>query len=709
VVRAVVKFGGTQEPELVPAPLRVVIVEDHAMVAQALAAVLAEEPDIDVVAVANTATAAPDVVREAAADTPGTSRTNIPRVPRHFTIRASGRGGGATWFRGVGRAPPERRRVVRFSRAFEAELRLDDHATACLCGGTRLRRSGQVERVSIRAADTDADESPTLQSRLEVVAEDAGGDAEAPSATTDPAIADPVALFRHLEDSGRFHRDTGFGRIFHPGSISFRESSPTDSLHITIRDNHVAAHVDRVSPLGLRPQRRSRYSLRRAAAHNAAGMAHDLLRLVRGRQGDHRSELDCEWIWKSSDNALEPGDLLDPKASAWSVQLEARVTGRLDDSRLRRAMSAALGPQASGHDALDVVECVDDGDLDSARVELQSLPLAVTECPPLRARLARHPGGDVLMLTFNHAAADGFDAIRVLRAIAHAYAGDADDLPALDFLATRDLPVRPASAPVAVWRGRYRFLVERLRDRLARPALLSREDATDEPGYGFHLVCLSAEDTRRVVDVDRPGTSRNVLMAALHLAIGDWNLKRGTPGRRIGVLVPVNLRPQEWRDAPVANFSVTARVSTSRRHRAGAGSALKAITAQTTRNKRTRTGVALLAALERSGLLPLWAKQSLVVLQPLTRNRLLDTALVSNLGWLEDAPSFGPDAGETEDLWYSTPARAPLTLCVGALTVAGRLHLVLRYPRRLFGADAARRFADCYIEHIQVVAPERRP
>ena len=198
-------------------------------------------------------------------------------------------------------------------------------------------------------------------------------------------------------------------------------------------------------------------------------------------------------------------------------------------------------------------------------------------------------------------------------------------------------------------------------------------------------------------------------MAALHLAIGDWNLEHGTPGRKVGILTPVNLRPPEWRDAPVGNFSVTARVSTTRRQRAGPAAALKAVTAQTTRNKRTRSGIALLAGLERSGLLSLWAKQSVVVLQPITRNRVLDTALIANLGWLDDEHlSFGGEAGDVVDVWYSTPARSPTTLCIGAATVSGRLNLVIRYPHRVFAPDTARRFADCYLNQIRLVAQSRQ-
>ena len=517
---------------------------------------------------------------------------------------------------------------------------------------------------------------------------------------------DPGGLLLGLEADGRFHRDRGLGRIYHLRGVSFRESQPTNSLHITIHGNRLAAHVDRVSPLGIREEREPQYSLRRAATHNLAGMAEDLVRLLRGRQGDHRCELNCEWVWDPAESEPDPRDLLDGTASSWSVQLEARVTGSLEAGRLRAAVGTVLGDRAMEEVPLEVLDCPDDASLDAARVRLQADAVPPGKWPPFRACLARHPNGDVLMFNLSHAATDGFGAMRVLDCLARAYASGIEPDPPLDFLATRIIPVRPASAPVSPAMAVYKSLVERLRDKFARPAQLIRDGEVEELGYGFHLVRLSPVETARVVDIQRPGTSRNRLMAALHLAIGEWNREHGWPGRQIGVLTPVNLRPSHWPEEKIGNFSVTARVSTRRRHRSDPAIALRTVTAQTTRNKRTRTGVALIEALDRIGLLGLWAKQSLVVLQPLTRNRLVDTALLAHLGWFEGAPSFGEDAGQTTEIWFSVPARAPLALCLGTVTVAGCLHLTVRYPRRLFSADAARRFADCYLANIDRVAED---
>ena len=97
---------------------------------------------------------------------------------------------------------------------------------------------------------------------------------------------DPVALLRELEESGRFRRDTRLGAMFHRGKVSMREVSPTNSLHITVgKGNHVSAHVDRYSPLATsQPEQGARYALHRVAAHNLAGIADELARIIPGRR-----------------------------------------------------------------------------------------------------------------------------------------------------------------------------------------------------------------------------------------------------------------------------------------------------------------------------------------------------------------------------------------------------------------------------------------
>ncbi len=153
----------------------------------------------------------------------------------------------------------------------------------------------------------------------------------------------------------------------------------------------------------------------------------------------------------------------------------------------------------------------------------------------------------------------------------------------------------------------------------------------------------------------------------------------------------------------IANLSVNTRLSSTPRERAKPAATLKAIAWQAERDKGSRTGIALIAALQRAGMLGLWAKQSSVVLQPLTDNHSADAAMLCDLGPDAQAPSFGPDAGPVRELWFSPPSRSPRCLCVGTATVEGRLHVTFRYPHGLFGPGAVRRFADLYLSRLSLV------
>lgn len=113
---------------------------------------------------------------------------------------------------------------------------------------------------------------------------------------SDASSSEASALQRALEADDNFRRDGALGRIFHPGKVSFREISPTNSLHVIIDGSNVSAHVDEVSPLVCRPDGSGHYRWSRVVAHNVAGVAADVLRRVSGRHGDQRCHLECDVI-----------------------------------------------------------------------------------------------------------------------------------------------------------------------------------------------------------------------------------------------------------------------------------------------------------------------------------------------------------------------------------------------------------------------------
>lgn len=596
---------------------------------------------------------------------------------------------------------------------------------------------------------------------------------EAAQGTIPPG--DQVGLLRDLEASDRFVRDTTWGRMFHPGTgkVSYREAVREKSLHIVIDGNRISAHIDSVSPLVFSDDgsvhysllRDIRYVFPRVATHNLASLAEMLSRAIGGKWNAHRCELLCErvemddtsvdqYLDACGEEAPAAGGtavdeaatgtelrrlpfnvideavyLLDTKAAPWSVQLEARVSGRLDPDRMAAALAAALGrhPRARARksallnaqgydewevttaadvDVLDVVDCPDDGALTAARERLQSTRVPLETSPPLRAWLARNPDGDVLMLNLNHAATDGFGGLRLLRSIARAYRGEPDPVADDSPLDDRTLPTRLGEAGTSTKLRRYLALAERLRDVAAPPARIApavQASPPAEEGYGFHHVALGEAETRRVTDGDRLGSVNDVLVAALHLAVDDWNRRNQAPGRRITVLAPSNLRPPRWRDEVVGNFSLPARITTTPRQRSSPATTLRAVVAQTRRKKRTGMGTALLELLGQSQRVPISAKQAVMAAFDRSGDRLVDTVILSNLGSVDDPPAFGEEAGDTTELWFSAPGRLPMGLSVGAVTMSGRLHLVFRYDRQLFDDAAAGQFADDYLDWVRGV------
>ncbi len=410
--------------------------------------------------------------------------------------------------------------------------------------------------------------------------------------------------------------------------------------------------------------------------------------------------------------------LLDNEVEPWSIQLEVRVSGTLDEDRLRSAVGEALArhPMARARkatsrlaerrfhweitkvpdlDPLLVVHCPDDDALAAARADLQSISIPLVESPPLRIRLVHYPDGDLVLLNVKHAAIDGFGAIRVLRSIARSYWGLPDPLPDLELEATRDLRESLAAKDTSERARRFSMVADKLRDQVQPPARLAVDGGTEKPGYGFHHVSLSPEKTKALGAVEG-GTVNDVLLAALHLAIAAWNDDHAVPSSRIGVLVPVNLRPKEWWEEMAGNFSLNVRVATKPAERESPQAVLEVMADQSNRIKKGGTGAALIEVLGGLPSLPLWAKQSAAPVLAFSGSRLVDTALLSNVGELDEPPSFGPDAGETTEMWFSAPARMPLGLSMGTVTLGGRMHIAYRYRHPQFDMEAARRFAELY-------------
>ncbi|HEY6762036.1 MAG TPA: condensation domain-containing protein [Baekduia sp.] len=410
---------------------------------------------------------------------------------------------------------------------------------------------------------------------------------------------------------------------------------------------------------------------------------------------------------------------LDSVEEPWGVHLEARVSGRLDAERVAAALAAAARRHplararlARAHpsdanyrwevaDALPAVplaiaECRDEAELAAARDRWFAVSPSLEAAPPFRLLLVHGPDGDALLINLHHAAGDGLGALRLLRSILRAYAGEDDPAPAPDRPVLGDLHALSGPRSPEERRARLQAHVRATVAELVPAARLAPAGGAPRPGYGFELLELSADDTAALVARRRPGTTVNdVLLAALAVTVRRWNERHDRPTARIALTMPVNLRPTEWRKDVLGNFAAYATISVAPADACDVATALPAVADATANVKRHGLAASVVDGLVGPALLPVAAKRRLQDLIPLTGNSVVDTATLSNLGVIDDLPELG-EAGSVRQLWFSPPMRMPLGAALGVVTVGGRLQVALRYRHPQFGGPDARAFVSSY-------------
>jgi NRPS condensation-like uncharacterized protein len=407
---------------------------------------------------------------------------------------------------------------------------------------------------------------------------------------------------------------------------------------------------------------------------------------------------------------------LDRSDEPWTVHVEIRVEGHIDAERLEQAVrDAALRhpiarAQLAGSRLTDVhyhweiaeelgqidlreVDCKDPADLYGAREQLLGRTPALDRPGPFSLLLAHSDEGDVVVLNLHHAAGDGLSALRLLGSIARAYAGEDDPLPAVDPLEVRDVAAIGGPGSVRERLARAGAALDYVARGVSTPTRIVPEGQSDAPGYGFELLSLSTDALVQLSDLRRDGATLNdVLLGGLAIAIRRWNERRGVPSAAIYLMMPINLRPAQWRLDVVGNFAsyVTVRVGAGDQHTLP--DAIRAAAAETRRIKDGAIGGLILDLFGVPTMLPTGLKRRMQDLIPLTGNLVVDTAVLSNLGRIDSVPDLGGDAGRVRELWFSPPGRMPLGASLGVATLDGRLFVTLRYRHAQFGAAAAREF-----------------
>jgi NRPS condensation-like uncharacterized protein len=420
---------------------------------------------------------------------------------------------------------------------------------------------------------------------------------------------------------------------------------------------------------------------------------------------------------------------LDSPAEPNNIFMELWLPGHLDENRLRAAVASVLASQPRARarraargwwrsgsewefpdrldvDPLRVSRWRTEAELDAARDRFLAVAPPLHQSPPFRLLLATGPSRDSLILSTHHAAFDGRSMLRLLQLIAGRYTshGQVQDQRPTAATSTAASAKAPAddSDPAGLARAEGRpARIAAWRWTGARHSAR----AGRAPGCGCVLLAWP--------DVPRPdgGTVNDLLIAALIRTVAQWNAAHWNVAQRkaasrqqgqIRVTMPVDTR-QPGQEGDLGNFS---RVRTII---APDPLTVPGIAAQTALAKSrgprehgpedSGTGPEALTRLP----LPVPVKRrTLRLALRLLGPRWCDTTMLTNLGRVTEPPSFGPLTPER--MWLSPSVYMPRGLSVGAISVAGRLQLCIRYRYALLDDAAAAEFAARYADALRAMA-----
>jgi NRPS condensation-like uncharacterized protein len=412
---------------------------------------------------------------------------------------------------------------------------------------------------------------------------------------------------------------------------------------------------------------------------------------------------------------------IDRRPETWSVHVEVRVSGHISSRRLSYALRAAVQrhplararlqhfegnatryfwefPSDLDHLPLTVLEARHDEDVIAIRNRFVSIQVPLTLAPCFMVYLVHHSQGDYLMLNVPHTLADGLSSFRLMQSILRIYAEQADPIPEVNTLEVRDLQALAGSKSTAQRMERARLLIDHLAKSTVAPARIAAKgipagDADKRPGYGVEFLRLSAGEAKTFMSRrEKPATVNDQLLAAMALTIKDWNASLNTKPGRIAIMMPVNLRPQDWWHDVFSNFSSYVSVSLTPEEQGDLGSTTSQVCKQTTAFKEAGAAGTLIDLLEIPRFLPAFLKARLKELFPLFGKQLMETTWVSNLGKLSAFPTLG-DAGEVTALYFTPPAPMPCSIAVGIACMNDELLLGLRYRKSQFDAKSIAQFA----------------
>lgn len=417
---------------------------------------------------------------------------------------------------------------------------------------------------------------------------------------------------------------------------------------------------------------------------------------------------------------------LDQPSSPLVQHMEVHVTPRIDAKRLHQAlltataehpiMQMAMAPYSPSDSQffwqqgdpliripLAEKEAVNIDDITTLRNEFYSGAIALIEPPPFRCLLV-HTGEEqsILMLKASNVATDSVGLQLFLTTILSLYAGVTAPQPRTDFLAIRNQHLQPQPNNANEGVKAIGKLLEALNATLKPPARIAATGREDATGVGIAPIAFSAAQTKALKVQQASATELSChTLAALHLAVEEWNQAHQQKTGNIRFIHPINTRKEPWQESIASNLSMWVNISSQTKDRQNAAELLQLMQSQTEQLFDEGVLHLLVDLAQEIRRLPAWLRQIVPGLLPLTGGRLTGTAVV---GSLEPMTRLQTQELSVKEWFFSPPCRMPMGASLGAVIYDHRLHLSLRYHQQQFSQDDAWAFAEIFLNALNQIA-----
>ena len=163
------------------------------------------------------------------------------------------------------------------------------------------------------------------------------------------------------------------------------------------------------------------------------------------------------------------------------------------------------------------------------------------------------------------------------------------------------------------------------------PTRVTPRGASGSQGYGFELLTFEPAQVQQLSALRTDGSTVNdVLLGGLALAVSRWNHQHGASSGAIYLMMPINLRPPEWRLDVVGSFASYVSVRVGSSDRTTLEDAIAAAADSTRRIKDGAIAGLIVDPFGAPPILPTAVKRRMQDLIALTGNVVVDTAVFSN-------------------------------------------------------------------------------